>query len=119
MTLSSIKKRNGQVVEFDPGHIIIAIQKATDSVENEIPTASIPELVDNIVSHLESVMGESVPSVETIQDLVEQELMRADFYKTERSYILYREKNKALREAELSRAAEKLEHNELKVISPD
>lgn len=119
MTLTSIKKRNGQIVEFEPQRIIIAIQKASDSVRGEIPNATIPELVNNIVSHMEYMIGDSVPEVETIQDLVEQELMRADYYQTARSYILYREKHKELRDAEVSRSVEKLEHNELKVSLPD
>jgi ribonucleoside-diphosphate reductase alpha chain len=119
MTFSSIKKRNGQVADFDAGHIIIAIQKASDSAGNEIAAEVIPELVEQIVSHLEAVIGDGVPDVEIIQDLVEQELMRADYFKTARSYILYREEHKALREVEASRSASKLEHNALKVTLAD
>ena len=119
MTFSSIKKRNGQVADFDAGHIIIAIQKATDSAGGEIASEVIPELVEQIVSHLEAVIGDGVPDVEIIQDLVEQELMRADYFKTARSYILYREEHKALREVEASRSASKLEHNALKVTLAD
>ena len=119
MTFSSIKKRNGQVADFDAGHIIIAIQKASDSAGSEIAAEVIPELVEQIVSHLEAVIGDGVPDVEIIQDLVEQELMRADYFKTARSYILYREEHKALREVEASRSASKLEHNALKVTLAD
>jgi len=119
MTFSSIKKRNGQVADFDAGHIIIAIQKASDSAGSEIASEVIPELVEQIVSHLEAVIGDGVPDVEIIQDLVEQELMRADYFKTARSYILYREEHKALREVEASRSASKLEHNALKVTLAD
>lgn len=119
MTFSSIKKRNGQVADFDAGHIIIAIQKASDSAGGEIAAEVIPELVEQIVSHLEAVIGDGVPDVEIIQDLVEQELMRADYFKTARSYILYREEHKALREVEASRSASKLEHNALKVTLAD
>lgn len=119
MTFSSIKKRNGQVVEFEPERIVIAIQKASDSVDSEIPQETITAIVDEVVSHLDAVIGDGVPEVETIQDLVEQELMRSDFFKTARSYILYREEHKALRAAEANRSAEKLEHNALKVTLPD
>lgn len=119
MAFANIKKRNGQIVEFEPKRIEIAIQKASDSVENEIPNVVISELVENVISHLESLSTDNVPDVESIQDLVEQELMRADYYKTARSYILYRERHKELREFESSRDSEKLEHNELKVTLPD
>lgn len=119
MAFTNIKKRNGQVVEFEPKRIEIAIQKASDSVESEVPTPTIVELVENVISHLETLNGDNIPDVESIQDLVEQELMRADYYQTARSYILYRERHKSLREAEESRSAEKLEKNELKVTFPD
>jgi len=119
MTFTNIKKRNGQVVEFEPKRIEIAIQKASDSVDSEVPAPIIAELVENVISHLESLNGDNIPDVESIQDLVEQELMRADYYKTARSYILYRERHKELREFESNRDAEKLEHNELKVTLPD
>ncbi|HMT39468.1 MAG TPA: ATP cone domain-containing protein, partial [Candidatus Saccharibacteria bacterium] len=119
MTFTNIKKRNGQVVEFEPKRIEIAIQKASDSVDSEVPAPIIAELVENVISHLEALNGDSIPDVESIQDLVEQELMRADYYKTARSYILYRERHKELREFESNRDAEKLEHNELKVTLPD
>lgn len=119
MAFTNIKKRNGQVVEFEPKRIEIAIQKASDSVDSEVPGPTIVELVENVISHLESLNVDNVPDVESIQDLVEQELMRADYYKTARSYILYRERHKELREFESNRDAEKLEHNELKVTLPD
>lgn len=119
MGFTNIKKRNGQVVAFEPERIMAAIQKASDSVDSEIPQTSINQLVDNIVSHLETLSPDTVPDVETIQDLVEQELMRADYYQTARSYILYRERHKSLREAEESRSAEKLERNELRVTLPN
>jgi len=119
MAFTNIKKRNGQIVEFEPKRIEIAIQKASDSAGNEIPSQTVIELVENVISHLESLNGDNLPDVESIQDLVEQELMRADYYKTARSYILYRERHKELREFESNRDAEKLEHNELKVTLPD
>lgn len=119
MTFTTIKKRNGQVVEFDRSRIELAIAKASSAVDVEIPAHKITLLVDGIISHLETLIDDSVPEVELIQDLVEQELMRADYFKTARSYILYREEHKALREAEAERSAEKLEHNALKVSLPD
>lgn len=119
MALINIKKRNGQVVDFEPQRIVIAIQKASDSVETEIPHDEIPKLVDNIIQSLENEVLDGMPEVEMIQDLVEKELMRADYYKTARSYILYRERHKDLREEEANRSSEKLEHSELKVSMPD
>ncbi len=119
MTFTNIKKRNGQVVDFDRERIELAISKANSTVDEEIPADGITALVDNVISHLESVTPDGVPEVETIQDLVEQELMRADYFKTARCYILYREEHKALRELEAERSAEKLEHNALKVTQPD
>ena len=38
-----------------------------------------------------------MPTVEGIQDIVEQELMRADFVKTAKHYVLYREERSKIR----------------------
>lgn len=119
MAFTSIKKRNGQIVEFDRTRIESAITKASTAADGEVPTDRVVPLVDDVISHLETLVVDAVPEVELIQDLVEQELMRSDYFKSARSYILYREEHKALRRAEAERSAEKLEHNALKVTMHD
>ena len=84
-------KRSGQEVEFDEGKIKVAITKANASVENEsdrVPLDRIDEIVDEIVKEIKSI--DRATHVEEIQDIVENNLMKADFYKVARNYITYR-----------------------------
>lgn len=120
MSFSQIKKRSGGVVEFDATRIEVAIGKASSAAGDEVPSEDIALMVENIVSNLESMLGEdALPDVESIQDLVEQELMRSGHYQTARTYIVYRDTHKALREAMERDSSQKLEQNELKVIAKD
>lgn len=117
--VNQIRKRNGRMVEFDRTRIEIAISKANKSVNGEISDQDLGAVVTEVVSHVETIFDNSIPDVEAIQDLVEQELMRAGYYHTVRSFIIYRDTHKAIREAEASRSAEKLEQSSLKVTMPD
>lgn len=119
MSFDKIRKRNGQMVDFDPSRIEIAIGKATESVGNEASKEDIKKVVAQVIVTADETFAESTPDVETLQDLVEQELMRSGHYKTVRSYILYRDTHKAIRAAEAARSAEKLEQSNLKVTMPD
>ena len=119
MSFDQIKKRSGQVVGFDRSRIEIAIGKASESVGNEMAGEDIVAIVKEVITHAESIFNEATPDVEAIQDLVEQELMRAGHYKTVRSYIIYRDTHKAIRDTEAARSAEKLEQSNLKVTMPD
>lgn len=85
-----IKKRNGQVVDFDSQKIITAIYKAADETHEEIGLVPMQEVVIPII---DAVRGsEDILTVEEIQDLVEDSLMEAGFKKTAKAYILYRAK---------------------------
>lgn len=119
MGFSQIKKRNGQMVEFDRTRIEIAINKATESVGSEMKSEDILAVVTEIILNAEAVFDTNMPDVEAIQDLVEQELMRAGFYQTVRSFIIYRDTHKAIRDTQAIRSAEKLEQSGLKVTMPD
>jgi ribonucleoside-diphosphate reductase alpha chain len=119
MSFDKIRKRNGQMVDFDPSRIVTAIGKATESVGNEASKEDIQKVVTQVITTAELAFAETTPDVETLQDLIEQELMRSGHYKTVRSYILYRDTHKAMRAAEAARSAEKLEQSNLKVAMPD
>ena len=119
MSFDQIKKRNGQLVDFDRERIEIAIGKASESVGNEMKPEDVVTIVSEVITHAEAIFEDGNPDVEAIQDLVEQELMRAGHYRTVRSFIIYRDTHKAIREAEAARSAEKLEQSNLKVTMPD
>lgn len=119
MSFVQIRKRNGQMVDFDRSRIEIAIGKASESVGTEATAADIAAVVTEVIVQAEALFQDNAPDVEALQDLIEQELMRSGHYKTVRSFILYRETHKAIRAAESARSAEKLEQSNLKVTMPD
>lgn len=95
LTLRKIQKRDGRVVEFEPTHIQVAIGKAV-AESHEFDEKEAKRLCDIVVGILEKVYdGKITPTVEQIQDVVEQVLMAAGHYETAKKYILYRsEKSK-------------------------
>ncbi len=94
-----IIKRNGAEEVFDLNKIIAAIHKANDSVEEScrLTDEEIADLSD-VVQHQCEDMGRA-PSVEEIQDLVENQLMKYCAYELARSYITYRYKRALVRKS--------------------
>lgn len=94
----NIQKRNGVVVTFDERKICNAIRKANEAVPDEImPQKSLEELTERISS---SFPGDCTPTVEQVQDAVEEKLIEADYAKTAKAYILYRAEHAKTRQAE-------------------
>lgn len=95
-----IKKRDGEIVDFDPSRIKLAIQRAMDSVEDREfdDTDTLSGMVrDRVVNILNSRFSGKVPTVEDVQDIVEETLILDDFAKTAKHYILYRNERARLR----------------------
>lgn len=97
--IKSVLKREGVIVPFDIDKITNAINKAMlASGEGSIKDA---EMVANRVLmevvKITKKYKNFIPTVEGIQDSVEQELMLSDFVKTSKNYILYREERARLR----------------------
>lgn len=82
--IDSIIKRDGSVVPFEKEKIVVAIAKAGNATGEIDPSmaAMLAEEVLPLIIH-------STPSVEHVQDLVEQVLMR-QYPATAKAYILYR-----------------------------
>lgn len=112
-----VSKRDGRQVSFEPDRIRTAINKAfcaehkVEEIDGLAPgvAAKIDQIVQQIV---ESVSNQSVElgiDVEKIQDIVEREMMRFEFYSVARRYILYREEHTRMRQL---RADENLESDQ-------
>ena len=117
MSFEQIKKRNGTVVDFDKQRIADAILKASLSVDGEIEVERVYELTDAVIDNLAVLHIDATPDVESIQDLIEQELMRAGYYQTARSYIVYREEHKKQRQTEQEEQVAKLEKTGISVLN--
>ena len=88
-------KRNGQEVEFDKQKIIDAMTNAFMETEEGIDE----DLIQDIADEIEEEIGELVyyPTVESIQDMVEEALMSSDRKDVAKRYILYRDERSKLR----------------------
>ena len=94
-----IIKRSGTEVGFDISKIINAVQKANREVpETERLTA---EQIDSISDNVEKIcIGMShTPSVEEIQDMVEDQIMNQRAFEVARKYITYRFKRALIRKS--------------------
>ena len=92
-----ILKRTGHVVAFDAKKITLAILKAGEEV-NELDE-SMAKTITLKVLQLASQMTENpTPTVEEVQDCVEEVLLNSVFKKTAKSYIIYREQHTKIRE---------------------
>ncbi len=107
-------KRNGSVVSYDAEKIAIAITKAFLAVEGGAAAAStrIHNEVNELANAVTKTFNRRMPSggtlhIEEIQDQVELELMRSGEQKVARSYVLYREERKQLRQKEAPQKEEK------------
>ncbi|MFG1519598.1 MAG: adenosylcobalamin-dependent ribonucleoside-diphosphate reductase [Thermoplasmataceae archaeon] len=119
--ISTVIKRNGSEVKFDQERITTAIYKAMLAVKNGSMDDAIK--VSNMV--VERISKTTVkPTVEEIQDAVEDVLMTSSFngknYKdVARAYIIYRERRKSIREEKKRMGVEddlKLSLNAVKVL---
>lgn len=91
-----ITKRDGRKVEFDGNKIRIAIAKAYWDPDYS-PEKPFPPYVENIVQYIEDENEAYDISVEEIQDIVEQLLMKYD-PATAKKYIRYRYRKEVIRE---------------------
>ena len=93
----SIKKRDGRTAKFDRKKIEKAIERAGLET-GEFDAAQAVELTDKVLGVLETRNQKRLPSVEDIQDIVEDALIDSKFKKTAKAYIIYRDQHKKLRE---------------------
>jgi len=92
-----IIKRDGRVVDFDASKITDAIEKAgkaTKEFERDIAE----KFTLKVLNLAYQIFGDKIPSVEQIQDIVEEVLITSPFIKTAKAYIIYREQHSRLRE---------------------
>jgi ribonucleoside-diphosphate reductase alpha chain len=94
-----IIRRNGAVVPFEPGKIVVAMMKAFLAVHGTqgAASASVRETVDGLTQTVIRALMRSRPSggtfhIEDVQDQVELALMRGGHHEIARAYVLYREK---------------------------
>ena len=97
-TITQIRKRSGEIVDFNKEKITSAIFKATEAV-GKPDQALAQKLSDQVVDILnDKFHARSIPAVKEIQDIVEEILIKARQIKAAKAYILYRDQRARLRE---------------------
>lgn len=97
--IKSVQRRDGSIVPFDLEKIGNAINKAMLAAGEGSPKDA-ERVANRVLMELSRIAKHHksfIPTVEGIQDTVEQELMLADYVKTSKNYILYREERARLR----------------------
>jgi ribonucleoside-diphosphate reductase alpha chain len=90
-----LARRNGMVVDWNSNKIEVAVRKAFLACGlDSAPAVQVAENVEERVRGLEQLSID----IETVQDLVQEELMRAGHFKVAESYIVYRARRAFLRE---------------------
>jgi anaerobic ribonucleoside-triphosphate reductase len=118
MAISTIRKRNGELADFDRTRIEEAILAAATAV-NESDKSFIPAVTDFIVKDLDHVYGEiftnRIPSIEDVQDIVERNLMKFNKFEVAKQYIIYRASKQEERVEAHVKLVKKFEKNGFKV----
>lgn len=90
IAIESVTKRDGTLAPFDSNRIYNAILKAGTST-SEFGEQEAWLLTGQVLKVLKHKFAESLPSIEQIQDIVEQVLISANYFATAKAYILYRD----------------------------
>ena len=93
---AAIIKRDGSVQPFDAARIRSAIERA-GAATGELDSAEAARIAGQVCKVLAHRCAAHTPSVENVQDVVEQALITADHFVTARAYIVYREQHRTLR----------------------
>lgn len=92
-----VRKRDGRIVPFDASRIARSLVKA-GAATGEFDAALAHRLTVRVVNLMLATIPDPVPSVEQIQDRMEEVLLESPFRKTARAVIVYRDQHKRLRE---------------------
>lgn len=97
-TFKKIRKRNGRLNKFNPSKISRAIA-AAGKISGEFDEKIADKLSARVVKAAIDILGyKTVPTVEQIQDIVEEVLLRSSYHKTAKEYILYRDQRVRVRD---------------------
>lgn len=100
MQISHITKRDFGTQPFDLHKITNAVLKAMTAVEHGqmIDAQNIANQVHEVLLQRKAKDPEYVPTVEEVQDVVEDQLMASEFHDAAKAYIIYRQKRAQMRQ---------------------
>lgn len=95
--LACVQTRKGEIVPFNPEKIRSAMERAGRATGEFGMTESV-RMTSQVINILAHRHQGGHPNIEEIQDVVEHVLIANNYFVTNRSYILYREQHKQMRE---------------------
>ena len=93
---TTIVKRNGRVEEFNPQKITNALTKA-GQVTGEFGIETAQMMTVRVLNIAQQIFIDN-PTVEGIQDIVEEVLLSSPYRKTAKAYIIYRQQHAEMRQ---------------------
>ncbi|MDP4133644.1 MAG: anaerobic ribonucleoside triphosphate reductase [Bacillota bacterium] len=87
--ITTIRKRDGRMESFDSEKIALAINKAFEAIHSHHNIDDAKTLANQVVEAMEQDNIDQ-PTVEQVQDYVEQVLIKNGHVRTSKAYILYR-----------------------------
>ena len=117
MMINKVIKRNGKRVDFDGTKIALAIKKGFDSVtidgvNTKYSQEDVNKIYESILENISKLQTEKI-KIEEIQDMIEDELKRQNYYDVYESFSSYREKRAQSRKLFFD---EKRQHKFLKAL---
>ncbi len=106
--ITKIRKRLGDIVDFDEKKIVLAINKALEASGTYNKELAKELAKETIIRLNKKFHQNSIPAVEEIQDIVEEILIEKNQVRAARSYIIYREQHRQLRDLNKDTSEEKL-----------
>ncbi|MBF0544156.1 MAG: ribonucleoside triphosphate reductase [Candidatus Riflebacteria bacterium] len=99
--LSFVERRDGSVVPFNAEKISSAIERAGKAT-GEFGVSEAVQMTQQVINILSHRHQDGYPNIEEVQDVVEHILIANNYFGTNRSYIVYREQHKQMREGNRS-----------------
>ncbi|MEI6222224.1 MAG: ribonucleoside-diphosphate reductase subunit alpha [bacterium] len=119
MPVDKIKKRNGNIVDFDQVRIERAMEKACIELGYRPSQGQLRAITDDIIAAVELQFGEITPGVEAVQDIVERKLAEHGLFDVAKAYILYRNDRELKRQEEKQVILQKIESKQITVKKRD
>lgn len=94
----SIVKRDGRTTEFHVDKIATAVEKAFQACAAMQDRSVAMEIAKKVSQKLDDGAIEGTPTVEGVQDVVEETLIESGFVQTAKAYILYRAERNRIRD---------------------
>jgi len=106
--ITQIRKRSGTIVDFDKVKITRAIKNAQEAIgqpDDKLADELTAKIVEKISKHFHK---NTIPAVEEVQDIVEETLIENKQIALAKTYIIYRDQHRQIRDINKGTSDEKL-----------